>query len=132
PAIAEAATFSVPHPRLGADVAAAVVLRPGAKATPVELRRYLREQVALFKVPRRIVIRDHLPRGKTGKVLRRQLTESFGEVATAEAQIPEEKLFENSPVNLGLIIELTELWERLLNTAPISLDDDFLEKGGDS
>ena len=132
PAIAEAATFSVPHPRLGDDVAAAIVLRPGAKATPVEIRRYLREHVALFKIPRRIVIRDHLPRGKTGKVLRRQLTESFEEAATAETQIPAEQLLDNSPIDLGLVVELTELWERLLNTAPISLDDDFLEKGGDS
>ena len=82
PAVAEAAIFSIPHSRLGEDVAAAVVLRPGITATPVELRRYLREQVASFKVPRRIIIRDHLPKGRTGKVLRRQLTETFGETGS--------------------------------------------------
>ena len=70
PAIAEAAAFSVPHSRLGKDIAAAVVLRPGMTTTPVELRRYLIDQLAAFKVPGRIVIRDHLPKGETGKVVR--------------------------------------------------------------
>jgi acyl-CoA synthetase (AMP-forming)/AMP-acid ligase II/thioesterase domain-containing protein/acyl carrier protein len=132
PAIAEAAAFSVPHPRLGEDVAAAVVLRDGAKVTPIELRRYLREHVAPFKVPRRIVISEQLPRGRTGKVLRWQLTESLEEAAAAGIQITGERLLENSPLNLGLVIQLTQLWERLLETAPVSLDDDFMEKGGDS
>ena len=49
PAIAEAAAFAVPHARLGNDVAAAVVLRPGMTATAVELRRYLQHQLASFK-----------------------------------------------------------------------------------
>jgi acyl-CoA synthetase (AMP-forming)/AMP-acid ligase II/thioesterase domain-containing protein len=132
PAVAEAAAFSVPHPRLGEDVAAAVVLRSGVTVTPVELRRYLQEEVASFKVPRRIVIRDHLPKGKTGKILRRQLTESLEETAASETQVEAGSLLEDSPIDLGLAIQLTELWERLLNTAPLSLDDDFLEKGGDS
>jgi oxalate---CoA ligase len=132
PAVAEAAAFSVSHPRLGQDVAAAVLLRPGMTATPVELRRYLREQVASFKIPRRIVIRDHLPKGKTGKVLRRLLTESLKETAAAETHIAAGPLLEESAIDLGLVVQLKELWERLLNTAPLSLDDDFLEKGGDS
>ena len=76
PAVAEAAAFPVPHPRLGEDVVAAIVLRPGMTVRPVELRRYLQEQLASFKVPRRIVIRDQLPKGQTGKILRRQLAES--------------------------------------------------------
>jgi acyl-CoA synthetase (AMP-forming)/AMP-acid ligase II len=130
PAVAEAAAFSVPHPRLGEDVAAAVVLRPGAEVTPFALRRYLRHKLTSFKVPRRIIVRDHLPKGKTGKVLRRVLTASFAEAA-AETQTTNDQFFD-SPMDVNLAIQLTELWERLLNTAPIGLDDDFLEKGGDS
>ena len=72
PAVAEAAAFSVPHPRLGEDVAAAVVLHPGMTATPAEIRGYLREQIASFKIPRRIFLCDQLPRGQTGKVMRRR------------------------------------------------------------
>jgi acyl-CoA synthetase (AMP-forming)/AMP-acid ligase II/thioesterase domain-containing protein len=132
PAIAEAATFSVPHPRLGEDVAAAVVLRPGAKTTPMELRRYLREQVASFKVPRRVIMLNHLPRGQTGKVLRRQLTESHKQASSTKPHVLEGQTLDNSALDVGLVDQLRRLWERLLNIAPISLDDDFSEKGGDS
>ena len=77
PDVAEAAGFAVPHPRLGEDVAAAVVLRPGAAATPDELRHFLGTQLAWFKVPRRITIMQDLPKGSTGKVQRRRLSESY-------------------------------------------------------
>ena len=131
PAIIEAAAFAIPHSRLGEDVAAAVVLRPGMTTTPVALRKYLQELVAPFKVPRRIVIRDQLPKGATGKVLRRRLTESWEERADRYTQVG------SSPVGNGLsdkqlVKELTNLWERLLRISPLSPDDDFFEKGGDS
>jgi acyl-CoA synthetase (AMP-forming)/AMP-acid ligase II len=77
PAVAKAAAFSVPHPRLGEDVAAAVVLRMGAAATPDELRHFLGTRLAWFKVPRRITIVQNLPTGSTGKVQRRKLRESY-------------------------------------------------------
>ena len=75
PAVAEAAAFAVAHPRLGEDVAAAVVLRPGLTVTPVELRDFLSGQLAWFKIPRRILFQDHLPKGLTGKVQRQRLKE---------------------------------------------------------
>ena len=53
----------------------AVVLRPGSRATPVELREFLGERLARFKVPRRISIVDRLPKGLTGKVQRKRLSE---------------------------------------------------------
>ena len=132
PAVAEAAAFPVPHPRLGEDVAAAVVLRPGAEVTPLALRRYLQDHVAAFKVPRRIVIRDHLPKGATGKVLRRRLTQSLQDAPAVEDQVASSQSVEDSPVDRHLVMQLTALWERLLQITPISLDDDFFEKGGDS
>lgn len=132
PAIAEAAAFSVPHARLGEDVAAAVVLRPGMTATSVELRRYLQDQLASFKVPRRIAIRDQLPKGKTGKIVRRLLSESFEEKAGTETETGASRLTEKAALDSTLVIQLTELWERLLQTAPVSLDEDFFDKGGDS
>jgi acyl-CoA synthetase (AMP-forming)/AMP-acid ligase II len=75
PAVAEAAAYAVPHARLGEDVAAAVVLQPGAKVTSDELRAFLGEQLATFKIPRRISFVDRLPRGVTGKVQRSRLSE---------------------------------------------------------
>ena len=80
PDVAEAAAFGVPHPRLGEDVAAAVVLKMGATTTPLELRKFLLSRLAPFKIPRRIVIADHLPKGPTGKVQRRRLAGGWPDV----------------------------------------------------
>ena len=68
PWVAEAAAFAVPHPRLGEDVAAAVVLRPGSTITPADLREFLNNQLAPFKIPRRITVVDQLPKGVSGKI----------------------------------------------------------------
>jgi acyl-CoA synthetase (AMP-forming)/AMP-acid ligase II len=75
PQVAEAAAFAIPHPSLGEDVAAAVVLKEGATVTPLNLRKYLLPSLALFKIPRRIVFVDRLPKGATGKVQRQRLVE---------------------------------------------------------
>ena len=73
PAVIEAAAYAVRHPRLGEDVAAAVVLQPGSTVTKDDLRKFLSIQLAWFKVPRRIVFLDQLPKGPTGKVQRQKL-----------------------------------------------------------
>jgi acyl-CoA synthetase (AMP-forming)/AMP-acid ligase II len=78
PAVAEAAVFAVAHQTLGEDVAAAVVLRAGAAASELELRRFAATRLAAFKVPRRIVFVEALPRTVTGKPQRAVLAEQFG------------------------------------------------------
>ena len=75
PDVAEAAAYAVPHSRLGEDVAAAVVLKHGATATALELREFLLARLAQFKIPRRIVFVDRLPKGATGKIQRQRLKE---------------------------------------------------------
>ncbi len=132
PAVAEAAAFSVPHTRLGEDIAAAVVLRPGMAATPIELREYLQDRIASFKVPRRIIIREQLPKGDMGKVVRRQLTKWLSESSPAGVRKEGPQSAQNLPVDNELVVQLKEIWERLLKISPISLDDDFFDKGGDS
>lgn len=126
PAVAEAAAFAVPHKRLGQEVAAAVVLKRGAATSPHELRHYVSERLAAFKVPRRIVILDQLPKGSTGKVIRRQLSESFATGANAPSAAT------NASDGGALSAQLIKVWERLLETTPITIDDNFFEKGGDS
>jgi len=74
PAVREAAVIGVPDEHFGEDVAALVVLREGAQATPAELRAYLRQEVAAYKYPRQVVLVDDLPLGPTGKVVKRELT----------------------------------------------------------
>ena len=72
-AVAEAAVIGVPHPQLGEDVAAAVALKPGARATPNELREFVKGQVAAYKYPRHVWVVDALPKGPTGKILKREI-----------------------------------------------------------
>jgi long-chain acyl-CoA synthetase len=73
PAVAEVAVIGIPHPDLGEEVGAAVALKPGASATPEELRAFARDKVAAYKYPRRVWVVDSLPKGPTGKILRREV-----------------------------------------------------------
>jgi long-chain acyl-CoA synthetase len=73
PAVAEVAVIGMPHPGLGEEVGAAVALKPDATATPEELRAFARDKVAAYKYPRRVWLVDALPKGPTGKILRREV-----------------------------------------------------------
>ena len=78
PAVAEAAVFAVAHQTLGEDMAAAVVLRSGSAASELELRRFAATRLAAFKVPRRIVFVEAVPRTVTGKPQRAVLAKQSG------------------------------------------------------
>ena len=78
PEVVQAAAFALPHPSLGEEVAAVVVLRPGGSATPEVLRAFAAERLARFKVPRRLLLRDEIPKGPTGKVQRIGLAARLG------------------------------------------------------
>lgn len=121
PAVLEAAAFGVPHPRLGEGVAAAVILKHNAAATEQELKDFLAGRLAAFKLPRSVHFVPTLPRGDTGKVLRRALTETYATARGAPAE----------PYYL-IEFELRDIWQRLLGTASFGIDDDFFEVGGDS
>jgi long-chain acyl-CoA synthetase len=73
PAVAEAAVIGVPDGSLGEEIGAAVVLKPGAATTPDEIQEYVKGQVAPYKYPRRVWLLEALPKGPTGKVLKREI-----------------------------------------------------------
>ena len=73
PAVAEVAVIGIPHDNLGEEVGAAVALKPDASATPEELRAFARDKIAAYKYPRQIWLVDELPKGPTGKILRREV-----------------------------------------------------------
>jgi long-chain acyl-CoA synthetase len=73
PAVREAAVVRVPHDELGEEVGAAVVLKDGTHATPAELQAFVKDQVAAYKYPRHVWLVDELPKGPTGKILKRQI-----------------------------------------------------------
>ncbi|MGW7407610.1 long-chain-fatty-acid--CoA ligase [Streptomyces sp. NPDC054833] len=78
PAVALAAVVGLAHERLGEEVAAAVVLRKGAEATPDELREFVKDRVAAYKYPRSVWLVDALPTGPSGKILKREITAPAG------------------------------------------------------
>ncbi len=78
PAVAQALTFSIPHPMLGEEVGAAVVLREGMPLTERELREFAGKHLADFKVPRKVVFLPEIPKGATGKLQRIGLAEKLG------------------------------------------------------
>jgi long-chain acyl-CoA synthetase len=73
PAVHEAAVIGIPHAELGEEVGAAIALNEGAEASPEEIRNYVKGQVAAYKYPRVVWIVDELPKGPTGKILKREI-----------------------------------------------------------
>jgi|TARA_B110000971_G_scaffold56743_1_gene57782 acyl-CoA synthetase (AMP-forming)/AMP-acid ligase II len=78
PAIQQCVTFAMPHFKLGEEVAAAVVLKEGMTADEADIRMFTAQHVADFKVPRKILIMDEIPKGATGKLQRIGLAEKLG------------------------------------------------------
>jgi long-chain acyl-CoA synthetase len=73
PAVAEAAVVGAPHAELGEEVVAVVALSAPGAATAEELREFVKSQVAAYKYPREVRIVEALPKGPTGKILKRDL-----------------------------------------------------------
>ena len=82
PDVAEAAVIGLPDPLLGEEVAAAVALKAGATTTVDDLRAHVKAQVAAYKYPRHLWFVDALPKGPTGKILKREI------VAPTELRTP--------------------------------------------
>jgi long-chain acyl-CoA synthetase len=72
-AVAEVAVVGVPHDELGEEVGAAVALKSGEKVSEDDLREFAKERLAAYKYPRHLWIVEELPKGPTGKILRREV-----------------------------------------------------------
>jgi acyl-CoA synthetase (AMP-forming)/AMP-acid ligase II/acyl carrier protein len=126
PAIEQAVTFAVPHPQLGEDVGAALVLRRGFTANETDIRAFAAERLAYFKVPRWIRFLDEIPKGPTGKLQRIGLAKRLGVEA-----ILEERPDYLAPVTLHERA-VAEIWSEVLKQDGIGRNDSFLALGGDS
>jgi len=78
PAVAEAAVIGIKHADLGEEIGAAVALKPDASADPEELKAFVKERLAAYKYPRNVWLVDALPKGPTGKILRREVEPPAG------------------------------------------------------
>ena len=127
PAVAEALAFGVPDAKLGEEVAAAVVLKPGASAPASELQDYLALRLAEFKIPRRIIFLQEIPKGPTGKTHRAALAARLGieSVHSVTAAVPG---LAPSPMTGALI----GIWKEVLRREDISGPSHFFDCGGDS
>src|SRR4051812_12840390 len=73
PAVSEAAVVAVPDEKMGEEVGAAVVLKDGEDASEDDVRDFVKQRVAAYKYPRRLWFLDELPKGPTGKILKRDI-----------------------------------------------------------
>ena len=130
PAVEQAVTFAVPHPTLGEDIAAAIVLRPQSQVSVNELRQFAATKLADFKVPHQIVVVDKIPQGPTAKVVRVGLAQQLGLYTNADSVPSETDSFEAPRTTTE--IALAGIWQSLLRQERIGRCDNFFRLGGDS
>jgi acyl-CoA synthetase (AMP-forming)/AMP-acid ligase II/acyl carrier protein len=127
PGVAQAVAFAVPDRRLGEQVAAAVVARPGHEVGERELRAFVADRLAPYKVPRRIVLLDELPKGPTGKVQRIGLAARLG-IDDLDARPP----VPSAPPSSEVELLLARMWAEVVGTEVLDVHAHFLDLGGDS
>ena len=120
--VQQAVTFGIPHPTLGEEVAAAIVLKQGMSLTEAELRRWLTQRLAQFKIPKKAFFVKDIPKGPTGKIQRRLLKEQLIKSPTPVSDGPSEQLERF----------LCSLYQKHLGHEHIEKDASFFMLGGDS
>lgn len=128
PAVAEAATFPLPDPRLGLTVAAAVVLRAGAKVSESDMIAFAATRLIAYKLPSRVLFVDRLVERPGGKLQRSELASRLGpsalEVpATVQPPVPARDATEE---------QLVRIWQSVLHLDRVGTHDNFFHLGGDS
>ena len=134
PAVGQAVAFAFPSPRLGEEVAAAVVLRQGRSATEGDLKTYAAGRLSHFKVPRRIYLVDEIPKGPTGKVQRVGLAQRLKELGLATiGRSGDGSRTTYVPPQTPVEKTLAAIWAEVLGVDQVGTNDDFLDDlGGDS
>ena len=120
--VRQAVAFAVPHPTLGEDLVAAVVLRQGGAVNEHDLRSFLFGRLSAFKVPSSIVLLDALPSGATGKLQRSQLHQLLAQQLATAFVAPRDDMERT----------LESILRTLLNSGPVGVHDNFFALGGDS
>ena len=130
PAVAQACVSPIPHPTLGEEVAAAVVLAPSMRVNERELRSHAARMLTGFKVPRRIAVRTALPVNATSKVGQAEIERIRSDMLNDAA-----RAVDVTPVPWTVLErQIATLWADALDIAvgDIGRDDDFFLLGGDS
>jgi acyl carrier protein len=114
--------FAVPHPTLGEDLAAAVVVAPGSGLTESAVRAFAFEHLADYKVPSQVVFVDAIPKGATGKLQRIGLAALLGEQLDRQYMAPRNELEQT----------VANVFSEVLGIDRVGINDNFFTLGGDS
>ena len=126
PAVSQAVAFAVPHPTLGEDVAAAVVLKPNAVVSESEILQFVSERLADFKTPKRLLIVDQIPKGPTGKIQRIGLADKLADKLALKLQA------NFLAPQTSIEMQLSDIWKDILKLDRVGVRDSFYALGGDS
>jgi acyl-CoA synthetase (AMP-forming)/AMP-acid ligase II/acyl carrier protein len=122
PGVRQVVAFAVPHPSLGEDIAAAVVLKNGAAGSEAAMREFALDRLAAFKVPSRIIFVSDVPKGPTGKLQRIGLADRLAAALVVAYEAPAS---DTERLVAATICEV-------LGRAAVGRNDNFFSLGGDS
>lgn len=122
PSVLQAVAFSVPHIRLGETVAVVTVMDKEKIVTERELRQYVADRLAPYKVPQQVLFVDSIPKGPTGKVQRIGLAEKLSDLLKPKY----------APTETETEIIIAKIWRKVLGLEKIGKYDNFFILGGDS
>ncbi len=133
PEVEKAVTFPIPHPSLGEEIAAAVVLRPGRAVTEQELQEFVVRELSVSKVPRRVVILEEIPSDERGKVRRLRMAEQLGLTRPASVSGDRPSGDDAAP-RTPVERDLAAMWKDVLRLkeGEVLTNARFLDLGGDS
>lgn len=127
PAVERAIAFGVPSPRLGEEVGLVVQPRPSAVVSPAELRRFARDRLTPFKVPKWVRVVSEIDTGPFGKPNRADLMCRFGpDLCVGDREVDHGHRY------LALERHVAERWEFILDVPHVDRTDNFFLLGGDS
>lgn len=126
--IRQVAAFAIPHPTLGEDLAAVVVMDKGKTATAKEIRQFAAKHIAAFKVPSQIFFAAEIPKGPTGKIQRVGLADKLADTIKAEKQSFAESTEPLTPLEQQVV----QIWREVFELPALTLQDDYFNLGGTS
>jgi len=131
-AVSQAIVFPVPHPTLGEDVAAAIVLKKGHTVGEDAMRMELAKSIAQHKVPQRIFIVDEIPKNPVGKPQRWEMAKMLGIVSGTRQVVGEGVGPASIRQPTEIEVRVRRIWMEVLRRDDVGLGERFLEAGGDS
>src|SRR5262249_12439205 len=130
PDVAEAAVFAVPHPTLGEEVGAVVVLRDEGEVTAGGLRQFVATRLPPFKGPARFVFAHAIPKGAARKVQRVGMAAALGIDEPRRGRDAHDVVAPHDDTERRIVAMFADLLK--IDAASVSTTDDFLDLGADS